>query len=71
MPEWKAAASQNTTSIKMNVLERKDDGASEIIKANKVSGFPTILLMGGGKKLDTYTGPRTKEGLISYCKANE
>ena len=71
MPHWKAAASENTTSIKMRALERKDDGAAEIIKANKVTGFPTILLMGGGKKLDTYGGKRDKGGLLSYCKQNE
>ena len=71
MPHWKAAASENTTSIKMRALERKDDGAAEIIKANKVTGFPTILLMGGGKKLDTYSGKRDKSGLLSYCKKNE
>jgi len=70
MPHWQAAASENTTNIKMRALERKDDGAAEIIKANKVKGFPTILLMGGGKKLDTYSGPRTKDGLVSYCQNN-
>ena len=70
MPHWQAAASENTTNIKMRALERKDDGAAEIIKANKVKGFPTILLMGGGKKLDTYSGPRTKDGLVSFCKNN-
>jgi len=71
LPHWKAAASENTTSIKMRALERKDDGAAEIIKDNKVTGFPTILLMGGGKKLDTYSGNRDKSGLLSYCKKNE
>ena len=71
LPHWKAAASENTTSIKMRALERKDDGAADIIKANKVTGFPTILLMGGGKKLDTYNGDRTKSGLLSYCKRKE
>jgi hypothetical protein len=55
----------------MRALERKDDGAADIIKANKVTGFPTILLMGGGKKLDTYSGDRTKSGLLSYCKRKE
>ena len=71
MPHWKAASNENTTSIKMRALERKDTSASDIIKTNKVTGFPTILLMSGGKKIDTYTGPRTKDGLLSYCKKNE
>ena len=30
----------------------------------KVDGFPTILLLGeNGKKLETYDGPRTADGL--------
>ena len=68
LPHWKAAASENTTDLKMRALERKDDGAADIIKTNKVTGFPTILLMEGGKKIDTYSGKRNKDGLLSYLK---
>ena len=70
MPHWNAASKDNKTSIKMRVLERNEPGAKKIIQKNKVKGFPTILLRGGDKTIDTYNGPRTKQGLVSYCQKN-
>ena len=71
MPHWNAATKANSTSITMRALERGDQGAQELIKKHNISGFPTVLLLGGGEKLDTYGGPRTKEGVLSFCKSNE
>jgi|MDTF01.1.fsa_nt_gb thiol-disulfide isomerase/thioredoxin len=71
MPHWNAASGSNNTSITMRALERKDQGAQELITKHGISGFPTVLLLGGGEKLKTYGGPRTKEGVLSFCKNNE
>jgi len=66
MPHWDSAQSDNTSGVKMRKLERQDPGAPDLIRKHKVKGFPTILLLGDGKKLDTYNGPRTKNGILSY-----
>ena len=49
MPDWQAAASENTTTINMKVIERKDDAAKELVSKNNIRSFPTMLLFGGGK----------------------
>jgi thiol-disulfide isomerase/thioredoxin len=71
MPDWKEAAAENGTAINMRALETKDDGAQTLIDKHGVTGFPTILLLGNGEKLDTYEGERTKDGFLEYCKQNE
>lgn len=71
MPDWNAAKQENDTGIKFIDLERNDPRASSIIKDNNIKGYPTILLRGGDKILDTYSGPRTKDGLLSYCKKHQ
>ena len=51
MPDWQAAASENTTTINMKAIERKDDAAKELVSKNNIRSFPTMLLLGGGKVL--------------------
>ena len=69
MPEWNAFTQENDTGIKTRMVERKED--PELVSKHGVQGFPAILLLdGGGEKLKTYDGPRTKDGLLQFCKAN-
>ena len=59
----------NNTSIVTKSVEKDDDRA--LVKRYGVEGFPTILLLdSNGKKLDTYSGPRTTKGLLDYCQQN-
>ena len=70
MPEWNAAASENTTSINMKAIERKDDGAEKILTKHDVRSFPTIVLLGGGKVLKKYEGRRTKQDFLAFLEKN-
>jgi thiol-disulfide isomerase/thioredoxin len=66
MPEWQQFTNNNNTNIKTRDVEMSEDPS--LMDKYKVNGFPTILLLGeNGKKLDTYDGPRTADGLLSYC----
>jgi thiol-disulfide isomerase/thioredoxin len=66
MPHWAAAEKDNDTDIKMRSVEQSKGDGPALCKKHKVSGFPTILLLDGGEKVDTYDGDRTKSGLMSY-----
>jgi len=69
IPEWQSFVSQNNTGIKTRSVERGEDPA--LVKKYGVTGFPTILLLDSqGNKVDTYKGPRTAAGLLSFCKKN-
>lgn len=69
MPAWDKFAETNNTSIVTKSVEKDDDRA--LVKRYGVEGFPTILLLdSNGKKLDTYSGPRTTKGLLDYCQQN-
>ncbi len=69
IPEWQSFISQNKTGIKPRSVERGEDPA--LVKKYGVTGFPTILLLDSqGNKLETYKGPRTAAGLLSFCKSN-
>lgn len=71
MPEWKAAASENNTSINMKALERKDDEAKKLISNNNIRSFPTMLLLGGGKVLKKYEGGRKKQDFLDFLKKHD
>lgn len=48
----------------------KDDGAvTQKCKQFGVSGYPTVVLLKDGQKT-TFSGKRTKEGLMSFLQAN-
>lgn len=68
LPDWRSAASQNTTAINMREFERKDDGAKELIGKHNVASFPTMLLLGGGKLLKKYDGGRTKQDFLDFLE---
>ena len=69
IPEWQSFVSKNNTGIKTRSVERGEDPA--LVKKYNVTGFPTILLLDSqGKKVKTYKGPRTADGLLDFCKRN-
>jgi len=69
MPAWDAFTQENDTGINTRVVERKEDPG--LVQKHGVRGFPSILLLGpAGEKLKTYKGPRTKDGLLSFCRTN-
>ena len=69
MPKWKQFVAQNKSGIKTRAVEMSKD--KSLVKKYKIQGYPTILLLGkNGKKLDTYDGPRTVDGLLDYCNKN-
>ncbi len=69
MPEWDKFCEKNNTGITTKAVEKDEDRS--LVKKYGVEGFPTILLLdANGKKLDTYKGPRTAQGLLSYCQQN-
>lgn len=71
MPEWKAAEKANNSGISMRAVEKDDNNGPELCEKHNVTGFPTMLLLDeNGEKLDTYSGDRTKEGLLNYLKNN-
>ena len=70
MPEWEKFTNNNNTDIKTRDVEMSEDPS--LMDKYKVDGFPTILLLGeNGKKLETYDGPRTADGLSNYCNKHD
>jgi len=69
MPEWKSFITRNDTGIKVTTVENKEN--PELVKKHGVTGFPSILLLdSSGNKLKTYSGPRTADGLLKFCREN-
>jgi len=53
----------------IDIRELDADKNPKIIKELKVQGFPTIILLNNGKRIE-YNGPRTMSGLESFVKDN-
>jgi protein disulfide-isomerase A1 len=67
-PEW-AKFEDHCNGIdncKTKKVEAKSGDPS--IQAYNVQGYPTVTCSKGGKKVDTYDGERTKDGLVSWIK---
>lgn len=65
MPEWEKFSKSNSSGIPARKVESKEDPA--LVKKHGIRGFPTILLIGAnGEKQDTYSGPRTADGLSAW-----
>lgn len=71
MPEWDAASSENTTTINMRALERKDDSAKEILSKHDIRSFPTMIMLGGGKMLKKYNGGRKKQDFLDFLEKHD
>lgn len=64
-PEWAKFEKSNKTGIKTKTLEA---GANKKeAKEYGVSGFPSLLMLSGGKVVDTYNGERNLEGLQKFA----
>ena len=70
MPHWDAAVKENNTSIKMRALEHKEGDGPALCKKHKVTGFPTMMLLSGGEKVKSYSGARTKGGILDFLHKN-
>jgi thioredoxin-like negative regulator of GroEL len=68
MPEWKKCKKQNNTGIKIVDYEMNTTKGKDLVKKHNINGFPTILLIENGKKLDTYNGERTSESILEFMK---
>ena len=66
MPEWDLATKENTSDIKMRKVERNEQDGPNLCKKHNVQGFPTILLLENGNKIDEYNGERNKKGLLDF-----
>ena len=60
MPEWKKfKKTSKKNGIKIKEVEASDQ--PKMIKNLGVKGFPTILMLKNGKRIDTHTGKRTSK----------
>jgi len=41
-----------------------------LCKKHNVTGFPTMMLLSGGEKVKSYSGPRTKGGILDFLNKN-
>lgn len=72
-PEWNAAAAKvnkngNNKMIKINVGDAKDENQQQISNAYNIQGYPTILYLDSGKKIDTYKDGMDETSFVSRCK---
>ena len=68
MPEWKKCKKENNTGITMLDYEMNSSNGKDLVNKYNIKGFPTILLIENGKKLDTYDGERTSESILEFMK---
>ena len=72
--DWDNAAAEvnlgDNTMIKVDVGDQNNKEHAKINKQFGVSGYPTILLLNNGKKEQEYSGGRTQNDFINYCKQN-
>ena len=64
-PEWKKFVDGNP-DVKTETLEANADKAKA--KKYNVTGFPSLLMVSGGKVIDTYAGERNSEGFAKFVK---
>jgi len=68
-PEWAKFEKSNNTGIKTKTLEA---GANKKeAKEYGVSGFPSLLMLSGGKVVDTYNGERNAEGFEKFINKHK
>ena len=71
MPEWKNAATENKTDIKMRAVEMSEGDGPKLCKKHNITGFPTILLLDStGAKVSDYDGERSKDGILGFLQGS-
>ena len=63
-PQWDAFVKAYKGPIKLKKVEMNDAG--DDLKKYNINGFPTVLIIDENGKTQTYDGPRTEAGLMSY-----
>ena len=66
-PEWEKFA--KTTNMKNQKISAKS--GHELINKMGVSGYPTVIIMHGNEKVDTFKGPRTEDGLQQFASKHQ
>jgi thiol-disulfide isomerase/thioredoxin len=69
MPEWDAASKENNTGINMRSVEMNEDDGPELCKKHNITGFPTMLVLENGKKVNDYNGERNKNGILDFINS--
>ena len=64
-PEWKKFIDGNP-DVKTETLEANAN--KDKAKKYNVTGFPSLMMVSGGKVIDTYTGERNAEGFAKFVK---
>ena len=64
-PEWKKFVEANP-GVSTQTLEATSD--KEKAKEYNVTGFPSLLMVSGGKVIDTYNGERNSEGFAKFVQ---
>tara|TARA_X000000368_G_scaffold414951_1_gene405774 strand:+ start:456 stop:890 length:435 start_codon:yes stop_codon:yes gene_type:complete len=64
-PEWKKFVDGNP-DVKTETLEANAN--KDKAKKYNVTGFPSLLMVSGGKVIDTYAGERNSEGFAKFVK---
>ena len=64
-PAWESAVAENPTNIQMVDYEMSSPEGQELCKTHNVTGFPTMFLLDGNKKID-YTGGRLKKDFLDF-----
>jgi len=72
---WDAAAKKVNAAgknlmMKINVGDAKNKEHQKVSAQYGINGFPTIMLLDGGKKKEEYGGARTASDFENYCKSN-
>ena len=62
-PEWKKFV-DNNPDVNTETLEANADKSKA--KKYNVTGYPSLLMVSGGKVIDTYAGERNSEGFAKF-----
>jgi len=66
MPIWDKFVKEMGTTIKTKKVEKNQD--IDLVNSADISGFPTIAIMNGSKKIKEYQGDRTVKDLKKFVK---
>ena len=71
MPTWDDFCKKPPKKVKTEKLEMKHPRAKILIKEFGISGFPTVVMTDANDNLeDTFSGPRTVDGLTTFAQEN-
>jgi hypothetical protein len=66
-PEWEKFV--QGTDIKSKKISASS--GDPLIKKMNVSGYPTVMIIEGDKKIETFSGERTQEGLNNFVSKHK